>query len=228
MLTAEDKNVVAAEEQRDNVLKNIKTTINDNLRFMEITSLKPDDLSAIKNQQADFAIKWKKVGTKLVEVYADDKNKTEELEQIDDLFKNWYSAVAREAWNSINEEFSLNGIELRSFKNGNEFTGSVELFITDELKNLGVKSDEESKKVYANFADSTWFATIQPVWMNYLVENKLLTEENKNKMESKIAEWKNALYPSYLWIYLVIAAVVIAVAAFFFIKRKKPEQKLTE
>lgn len=228
VLTAEDKSSVATQEQRDNVLNNVKTTIRDNIRFMQVTSLKPDDLTAIKNQQSDFAAKWKKVGVKLVEVYAEDQNKTEELKQIDELFNDWYAAVAREAWESINEEFSRNGIELRSFKNGADFTSSVEIFIDDELKNLGVKSEEESKKVYANFADSTWFATIQPVWMNYLIENKLLTDENKNKMESKIAEWKSALYPSTWWIYLIIVAVVIAVASFFFVKRRKPKQSPSE
>ena len=228
VLTVEDKSTVATQEQRDNVLNNVKTTIKDNIRFMQVTSLKPDDLTAIKNQQSDFAVKWQKVGAKLVEVYAEDKNKTEELKQIDELFSDWYSAVAREAWESINEEFTLNGIELRSFKNGADFTSSVELFITDELKNLGVKSDEESKKVYANFADSTWFATVQPVWMNYLIENKLLTDEDKNKIENKISEWKNALYPSTWWIYLIIAAAVAAIAAYFFVKRRKPKPNLSE
>lgn len=223
MLTAEDKNVVASEEQKDNVLNNVKTTIKDNIRFMQATSLKPDDLESINKQQKDFASKWRKVGVKLVEVYAEDGKKSEELKQIDELFNDWSAAVTREAWESISDEFTLNGIELRSFKNGEEFTTSVEMFIGDELKNLGVKSDEESKRVYAQFADSTWFATIQPVWMNYLVENKMLTSENKNKMESKIAEWKSALYPSNWWIYLIIAVVVIAGASlFFFMKRKKP------
>jgi LPXTG-motif cell wall-anchored protein len=64
--------------------------------------------------------------------------------------------------------------------------------------------------------------------MNYLIENKMLTDENKNKMESKIAEWKSALYPSYWWIYLIIALVVIAGAAFFFMKRKKPASNVSE
>ena len=221
MLTAEDKNMVATEEQKDNVLNNVKTTIRDNIRFMQVTSLKPDDLESIREQQKDFASKWQKVGVKLVEVYAEDGKKSEELKQIDGLFNDWAAAVTREAWESISDEFSLNGIELRNFNNGEEFTTSIELFIDDELKNLGVKSEEESRRVYAQFADSTWFATIQPVWMNYLVENKMITDENKNKMESKIAEWKNALYPSNWWIYLVIAVVVLAGAAFFFIKRKK-------
>lgn len=222
VLTAEDKNMVAKEEQEDNVIENVKTTIKDNIKFMQVTSLKPDDLIAIREQQEDFSEKWKKVGVKLVEVYSDNEKKAEALKEIDGLFDSWYAAVENEAWHSINEDFSLNGIELRSFKNGNQFTNSVLLFIGDELKNLGIKSDEESKRIYAQFADSTWFATIQPVWMDYLIENNMLTEENKDKMESKIAEWKNALYPSNWWIYLIIVLVVIAVAGFIFMKRRKP------
>jgi len=221
VLTAEDKNMVAKEEQDENVIENVKTTIKDNIKFMQVTSLNPDDLNAIREQQEDFANKWKKVGVKLVEVYSEDGKKAEELKEIDELFDDWYAAVAQESWDSINEDFSLNSIELRSFKNGNEFTTSVEIFIGDELKNLGVKNEDESKRIYAQFADSTWFATIQPVWMNYLIENKMLTDESKNKMESKIAEWKNALYPSNWWIYLIIAVVVIGGGAFFFMKKRK-------
>lgn len=227
-LTVEDKNMVASEEKKDNVLSNVKTTIRDNIRFIQATSLKPKDLESIREQQKDFVTKWQKVGVRLVEVYAEDGNKTEELKQIDELFNEWSTVVKQEAWESIIDEFSLNGIELMSFKNGEEFTNSVDMFIGDELKNIGVKSDEESKRIYAQFADSTWFASIQPVWMNYLIENKMLTDENKNKMESKIAEWKSALYPSYWWIYLIIALVVIAGAAFFFIKRKKPTSNVSE
>ena len=64
VLTVEDKNVVAKEEQEENVIANVKTTIKDNIRFMQVTSLKPDDLIAIREQQEDFANKWKKVGSK--------------------------------------------------------------------------------------------------------------------------------------------------------------------
>lgn len=227
-LTIEDKNMVATGEKKDNVLNNVKTTIRDNIRFIQATSLKPKDLESIREQQKDFVTKWQKVGVKLVEVYAEDENKSAELKQIDELFNEWTVAIKQEAWVSIADEFSLNGIELMTFKNGDDFTASVETFINDELKNLGVKSEEDSKKIYAQFADSTWFASIQPVWMNYLIENKMLTDENKNKMESKIAEWKSALYPPNWWIYLIIALVVIAGAAFFFIKRRRPASNVSE
>ncbi len=224
VLTTEDKNMIAKAEQEDNVIENVKRTIKDNIKFMQVTSLKPNDLIAIREQQEDFSEKWKKVGVKLVEVYSEDKKKAEELKEIDELFDSWYAAVENEAWYSINEDFSLNGIELKSFKNGNQFTNSVLLFIGDELKNLGIKSDEESKRIYTEFVDSTWFAVIQPVWMNYLIENNMLTDENKDKMQSKIAEWKNALYPSNWWIYLIIALVIIGGGALFFVKKRKPKE----
>ena len=220
LLTAEDKNMIAKEEQEENIIENVKTTIKDNIRFMAVTSLKPDDLIAIREQQEDFSNKWKKVGVQLVEVYSEDDKKAEELKQIDELFDQWYAAVEKEAWNSINDEFSLNGIDLRSFNNGGEFTNSILMFIDDELKNLGVKSDEESKRVYAEFADSTWFASIQPVWMNYLIENKMLTDESKNKMESKIAEWKGALYPSNWWMYLIIAVIIVGGVVIFLLRKR--------
>lgn len=228
MLSSEDKSMIAKEEQEQNVIENVKTTIKDNIRFMQVTSLKPNDLIAIREQQEDFSAKWQKVGVKLIEVYSEDEKKSEELKEIDELFNQWYAAVTAEAWKSIDDEFALNGIELRSFKNGEEFTTSVEMFIGDELKNLGVKSDEDSKKVYAQFADSTWFAAIQPVWMNYLIENKMLTEENKDRMEGKIAEWKNALYPSNWWIYLIIVLAVIAIAGALIMKIRKPKDKVDE
>ena len=226
--TSEDKSEVATQEKRDNVLNNIKITIRDNIKFINSTSLKPEDLEEIKEQQKDFVTKWQKVGVRLVEVYAEDKNKSEELKQIDELFNEWNAAVRQEAWESISEEFSLNGIELRSFRNGDDFTASIETFIGDELKNLGVKSTEESKKIYAQFADSTWFKTIQPVWMTYLVENKMLTDANKNRMESKIAEWKSALFPSSWWIYVMIGVVVIAVAVIYLLSRRKSRPKVSD
>ena len=222
-LSAEDKKKVASEEQKNNVLNNVKTTIRDNIRFMKVTSLKPADLKTIRQQQKDFAAVWQKVGVRLVEVYAGNGRKSEELKQIDELFDNWYAAMEKEAWDSINEEFLLHGIELRSFENGQQFTSAVLMFIGDEIKNHGVKSDEEAKRVYANFADSTWFAVIEPVWMTYLVENKMLKDEEKNQMESKIADWRHELYPSYWWIYLIIAVVIIAGGVFIFMRGRKPK-----
>jgi hypothetical protein len=126
---------------------------------------------------------WRKVGPKLVEVYAGKGDKTAELNDIDNLFSIWSDKIRREAWESINEEFSLNNINLRGFTNGNDFTTVVTTFINDEIKNYGIKSKEESERTFSVFADSVWFGKISTEWMPYLLEHKLLTAQQKNEIE---------------------------------------------
>jgi hypothetical protein len=221
VLSREDRNIVTTGEQKLNVINNVKATISDNIRFMQLTSLTPDDLKSMNEQQKDFANKWNKVGAKLISVYVEDKNKTAEINEINDLLNSWSAVIVNGVWDFINVEFSLNGIELRSFKNGDEFTTAVIYFIDNELRNIGIKSEPESKDAYTRFADSVWSGTIEKVWLSFLIKNKMLSAENLNKIERKHAEWKNALYPLSWWIYLVIPLVVIASLIFFFIKRKK-------
>ena len=170
-LSAEDKRIVRREENKENVLQNIKISINDNIRFLETISLNPADIKAIQEQQEQFSDTWKAIGPKLVDVYADKDNKADELKEIDSLFIQWYyKSVDQNVWMSIRNEFRAHRIILQEFNYGDEFVHSVKLFIKDEIKNLGIKSDEASKKTHVSFTDSTWFSTIKPLWVPYLIE----------------------------------------------------------
>jgi hypothetical protein len=80
---------------------------------------------------------WKKIGPKLVDVYANKKDKVNELKDIDNLYDAWSNNIRREAWESIREEFSMNNINLQSFGNGKEFVDVVNQFISDEIKTMG-------------------------------------------------------------------------------------------
>ena len=223
-LTAEDKQEIISGEEKGNVLTNVKRTINDNTTFLEVTSLKPNDLTEIKKQQGEFSKTWRYIGLKLIDVYAADEKKSGEIQTIDSLFSRWYKAVDKEAWYTIREEFAENGIQLQSFTDAEQFTAVVVAFINDEIKNIGVKSETESKNVYDNFADSTWFASIEPNWMPYLLDNKLITDVQKDEIENKISEWKSGIYPFNWWIYLIIALVIIG-ALIFIVMRRKPKSE---
>jgi FtsZ-binding cell division protein ZapB/SepF-like predicted cell division protein (DUF552 family) len=229
ILSEAEKKEVVSEEKEQNVLDNVRTTIDGNIRFLDVTSLKPDDLVQIREQQRDFAEKWQKVGTKLVEVYSTDKEKSNRLQEIETLFGKWNAAIRNEAWQSIKEEFATRGIQLNDFSDGDEFESSIAAFADNEVKNIGVKNEEDSKKTYNNFADSTWFAVIEPVWIPYLTEYKMISDKNKTDISNKISTWKGEIYPSTWWIYLIIAVVVLLVIIFFITRRRKPgEQKLHE
>jgi len=228
-LSPEDKNIVRREEQKEDVLQNVKTSIEDNIRFLEATSLNPDDIKDVQKQQEQFSESWKAIGPTMVDVYADKSNKSDVLKEIDSLFTEWYyNSVDQNVWRSISNEFKIHGIILKEFNYGDEFVNSVKLFIDDEIKNLGVKSDYASENTYVNFTDSTWFATVKPQWVPYLMEGGLLTVKQKDEVEKNIEEWKNEIYPSKLWLYIVIwcgIVILIVPAVLILIRRRKKSKK---
>jgi hypothetical protein len=224
-LSLEDKNMVRREERKEDVLQNVKISIEDNIRFLEATSLNPDDIKDVQKQQEQFSDTWKNIGPKLVDVYTDENNKAYVLKEIDSLFTQWnFNSVDQNVWKSIRDEFKANGINLKEFNYDNEFVNTTKLFIEDEIKNMGVKSDEASEITYVNFTDSTWFAIVKPMWVPYLIEGGLLTIEQKDEIEKSIEEWKSELYPSKWWLYVLLwsgIVIIIIPAILILIKRRK-------
>ncbi len=227
-LTQKEKEQIIAETEKKNVLYVVKKSLRDNTRFLEVTTLKPEDLKDVKEQQANFVSMWQKVGPKLVDVYAGRKDKAQELKDIDALFTSWKTGIQREAWESIREDFALNNINLQSFYNGNEFTEIITSFINDEIKSYGVKSKEESQRIYNVFVDSVWYKTVSNEWMPYLLENNMITAQQKEIIEKKISEWKEVISPKDLTLlYVGVGVLIVLIVAFFLLRKKngsKPAQ----
>ena len=221
-MSQQDKEQVYSQVERNNLLVSVKRSLRDNSRFLEVTSLKAGDLDKVKQQEQSFVTMWRKIGPKLVDVYANKKDKSAELKEIDNLFTVWSNRIDKEAWESINEEFSLNNINLQNFNNGKEFVDVVTQYVSDEIKNYGTKNKAESEKTYSIFTDSVWFKTISNEWMPYLLDNKLLAVEQKDAVEKKLSEWKSIVSPQDLtWLYAVIGLAVVFIIALVFILKKK-------
>lgn len=220
-LTQKEKEQIIAETEKKNVLYIVKKSLRDNNRFLEVTTLKPEDLNEVKQQQSNFVSLWQKVGPKLVDVYAGQKDKSQELKDIDALFTSWKTGIQREAWESIREDFALNNINLQSFYNGNEFTEIITAFINDEIKSYGVKNKEESQRIYSVFVDSVWYKTISNEWLPYLLENNMLTTQQKEMIEKKISEWKETISPKDLTlIYVGVGILIVLIVTFFLLRNK--------
>lgn len=227
-LSSEDKNLVRREERKEDVLENVKISIEDNMRFLEATSLNPDDIKDVQKQQEEFSKTWKAIGPKLVDIYADKSNKAVVLKEIDSLYTEWYTnSIDQNVWRSIRDEFKSHGIILKEFNYGEEFVEVVKQFISDEIKNLDVKSGKAAEKTFVNFTDSTWFATVKPNWVPYLIEGGLFTDKQKDEIEKDIEKWKGELYPSKWWLYVLIwvGIVVILVPTIIILIRKRRKSR---
>jgi hypothetical protein len=229
-LSQGDIKIVRRLEKKDDVLSNVRVSIEDNIKFLEATSLKPGDVKEVKSQQDQFATIWEVIGPKLDYVYKENNGNAAKLKEIDSLFNEWYyNSVSNNVWRSINSEFKSNGINLAHFINGKEFVKSVNLFVDDEIKNLGIKSDEATEKTFVSFTDSTWFKVIKPEWIPYLIEGNLFTIDQKDAVESTIQRWKDELYPSKWWLYVIIwLLVIVVVIPVLLLLIKKRKQKLQE
>ena len=219
-LSSLERNAIYIEAEKNNVLSNVKRSLQDNVRFIELTTLEPGDLNEIKKQQDQFADFWQDAGAKLIDIYAGKNIKSKEIKEIDSLFSMWNFTLDQEVWRNIREEFAYHNINLIEFTNGEEFTNVLTSFIDDAIKNIGVKSPEESNLTYSSFSDSTWFKVISTNWVPYLIDNEMLDLEQKRIVEVKISDWKGRLTPSsFDWMYVLVA--VIAVAGLGYMNRKR-------
>jgi hypothetical protein len=223
-LTEQEKQNVYKKAQKENAISNIKRAIQDNIKFLRVTNLTPKDLENIKNQEHDFELLWQKIGPKITEVYSEKGQNAKDLNDINADFEGWRNALTQETWNSVHQVFSVYNINLNQFSDGKEFTSTVGSYINDEIKNVKIKGQTAAQKSYTMFADSAWFGNVKPKWVPYLMNNNMLTDAQKDTIESNIAKWKSTAYPSnLLWLYILIG-VIIVVVIIFLASRKRRSQ----
>lgn len=230
-LSAEDKEKIISDIEKDNILVNIKATIKDNIKYLDLTYLQPEDIEEIQMQQVEFANTWARIGPRLAEVYSSDNNRTNELYEIDSLFNLWSLSVEKEVWQSMEEELAAKGIELVSFSDGTEFTNAVNQYIEKEKSSINTLTEDEAKNKFNEFAEKTWAEEIKPKWVLFLVENEMLDVDNANSIDDNIEVWRSELYPSNWWMWLIFAGIVLSFLAVIIgklLKRGSQYDALTE
>jgi hypothetical protein len=218
-----EKQAVFKKIDNGNLFFNIERTISDNIQFMKVTQMKPEDLSKMKEEFKDFNKTWRQIGPKLAEIYLTRKDKAQEIANIDNMFADWSARLNDEMWGQVNKLFREKKLAVLPFKSGDQFVSSVNAFIDDEIKNYDVKGSTESKNTFYMFTDSVYFKSVKPVWVPILIENGMMTSANKDSVEKQIAVWKEKVAPSsgMNYIYIAGAVVIVALIVAYFLKGRK-------
>ncbi len=229
-LTSKEKQQIYSEAKKNNIIANIQRSIDDNIKFLEVTNLNSQDISALKKQETEFAGIWKTVGPQLAEIYISKRHRKTKFAEIDSSFTRWDKAIDNEAWNSIHQLFANNSIDLIEFTNGPEFTQAVSNYLEGQIQRSS-KNENQSRANYTVFVDSVWNAKIRAEWIPYLAQNNLITANEQELIQNKIKQWDSVLNPgTFNWTYALIAAVVLLLIGIFLFTRssKKTETKLSE
>lgn len=225
-MTQKERRVIITKINKGNLFNNIKRTIEDNIRFTNVTQMTADDFSKMKKQQRNFDKVWKQIGPRLSSVYLKEKNKKLEISQIDTLFVQWNNQMNNEIWRGIHALFMEKNINLISFNNSNQFVDKVCSFIDEQIKDLDVKSTDESEEIFYTFTDSVYFKTVEKKWIPVLLENNMMTQTEKDLIDGKINEWKNEMTPSYAYLgFIIVGVIIIAAVLYAYKKTKKASSK---
>ncbi len=220
-LTQQDKQKMLSEAEKNNVLSNIKKSVKDNIKFLQVTTLNPSDLNDMKKQEEDFVKTWKSVGPMIAEIYSSRGQRANDLQDINQLFKEWNEALKIATWSSIRQDFTNYRIILQEFNSGKEFTNNLVNYVNDEIKNADSKSKQEAKNAYKSFADSAWFGIVKPEWVPYLIDNQMMTAGEKDSIESRISVWNAKVNPGGInWPYVIIALLLIVIVVLLIARRK--------
>lgn len=206
-----------------NLFYNVQRTINDNIQLLNVTEFESADLANLKEKQVEFKHVWNQLGEKIAKVYSEDKRGISDVAHINDLFVDWENRMDEKIWQSVADKFRDNGINLSTFKDGEQFSNVVISFINNELDRIEAKGKEESQKTYAFFADSTYFKSIEPDFMPLLIEYNLISSDQKDRVENKIGEWENKVEPEFFDDILLygLAAIAILTVLFMFLRARR-------
>ncbi len=225
-LTDVDAMGVIGKVQSTNLFENLKRSINDNIRFMEVTQLNSGDLSQMRQQQKELNSRWKMIGPKLTQIYLKKNQQANEINQINFLFERWSGQINNQIWEQVNNVFKRKNINLVVFNSGEEFIQSFSNFINDEIKNIGVKDKSESEKIYYTVADTIYFDELKNNWIPFLISNGMMTTEMKDSLDARINRWKAQIAPSTfpMWIIYIGGGMLLVIIILLILNLTKKKQ----
>jgi hypothetical protein len=206
-----EKQSVYGKLERRNVLTNIKKSIDDNLKLLESTELTSSDYAELARQHRRFESQWKGVGPKLANIYLAGKQKKYEIAQIDSMLSRWSSEVDRNNWKALHSLLSKNGVVLKPFTNGNEFTTNFFDFVDIQIKNESQEPEDVRAKRFNTFNDNVWKNELEPSWLPMLVESGKLTAEQKKEIEEYVDGWHGSVAPTSWVVFAVIGILIVAI-----------------
>jgi hypothetical protein len=160
-----------------------------------------------------------------VNLYGDKQETITEINVIDQLFDEWESEIDGKIWELVKYDYDYFDIPLKHFESGEEFVSSITDYIEDEISNRDRKKVEEAGERYRLFTDSVWISKTKEEWVPVLIENQMLSEEQVDSIDVKLAEWESIIAePGIPFGYYLLVLFALIAVLFFIVKKVKSKK----
>lgn len=211
----------ASERLQDNPVDILKTILRE---YIEITnsssSLELPDFVGMRAQHGYFSSVWDRIGTQLAETF-NPANASSEIQEVDDLLVAWQRSIDGQLWESLNDAFVQNGIELPSFTSSSEFNEALNSYV-DAAYEISLESNRETDYQTFNEFSEFWNNTVKASWGELLTTGNILTHSEIAAIDVKLNSWGEAASPtSNLMFILLIVSIAVIVGLVVLLVTKK-------
>jgi TolA-binding protein len=223
-LPDQEKKMLVGKVERHNVVSNVMEAAEQNLKFLESTQLSGKDLAGMVKEQRQFSSYWKGLGPKLASVYVNAKDRTKQVAAIDTVIAEWGRKADSSLWAGLNGEFSSKQIPVQPFHSGDEFVANLSSYFDSEINDSKSSSLEKESRL-KHFLNDVWDPSINSQWIPTLVDGGIITRDQQNQLQTKLAMWEAATQPSHTVLYaaIIVVIVLVIVVAVVMMRRKKPQ-----
>ena len=219
-LSEQQKKMLIGKIQSYNVVANIKTSAEQNLKFLESTQLSSKDILSIVKDQRRFSSYWKGLGPKLSSLYTGGKEREKEVGSVDTVISEWGTKADSALWTTLNDEFSSKQISVKLFHNADEFVSNLNDYL-DQQGGDAKASDAEKNDRLNHFLNDIWNPSIGSQVLPAMVDDGIITKDQQNQIQVKLATWEASSKPSYVLLYAAIVIVIVAVVIIVLYRRRK-------
>jgi predicted nucleic acid-binding Zn-ribbon protein len=214
-----EKRGLALRMDRNNIVTGVKSSIENNLKFLERAELKGSDLAAILQEHQRFSSQWKGLGPKLASIYLTSKQKAKELATVDTMLAAW-SAKANDAyWRGVSDAIAKGtGLDVVPYRSGNEFVTGVTGYINARM--AADAPSEEKAKDFARF-DEMWNGEMVEGWLPLMESRGDLSADQRKLVEAKVQEWRESFEATSPFTYALLFVVIVAILTGLYVKMRK-------
>ena len=207
-----------------NALKMIQDIANENISLLESNpNLSTDEYLRMSSVNQEFRNMWDKIGTKLVDIYADGNQEAEE--NISNAIQSWDEKLNSQTWAAIDSAFKQADIPVDSFTDSDSFFSSLNSYLEQSIEASKSENGESTYSDYQNFSNF-WTERVQVEWTPHIIDAGILSSRQMATIDQQVKQWaSNAEPESRLLVYLLGVSVLAIVALGVILAREKRNKK---
>jgi len=203
-------------------LKLVHNISAENLRILQknAAKLRLEDYMRMADVQQQFETMWKRLGTKITDVY-DGENAEKLATEVEENLTQWDQMLQSQTLASLKDTLAENNISVSSFQTPDELYQSLNSYLDQQIKQSKESSSEAG---YANLKQfQEFWNEVEVQWSNNFVDSELITKPQMATLNSKVDTWAEHAQPrsSNLLVYLLGGTVLLALALGVMLIREK-------